>query len=240
MSRLKHAVRTNFDASADAYEAYESSSGRFAELASRLAERIDDVERALDAGAGTGASTRVFRERWDEVVALDASRAMLRCVEAPRLVGDFDRLPFDHGTFDVVAYAASIFLVDDPDDALAEAERVLRSGGRVVAAIPIDWRVDGEDPFANLERAPRTPASAERVTDAVDARFSAVETGEWTIDSSAADLRGFHRVPAMAARLYPKRSPDERVAAVERLLDDADLDGDVSQRWRWVVASREP
>jgi cyclopropane-fatty-acyl-phospholipid synthase len=37
----------------------------------------------------------------------------------------------------------------------------------------------------------------------------------------------------MAARLYPKAAPDERIRKATDLL--AGLEGTVEERWRWVV-----
>lgn len=241
MNEVKRAVLTNFEASAAAYEAYASTSDRFDELARRLSEvlaatseRDARESRCLDAGAGTGTSTRLLADRWADTVALDASRRMLETAPSPKVVGDFDRLPFRDATFDAVAYTASLFLTPAPAVALAEARRVLCPGGVVGAVAPAGWLVDGDDAFAALSRQPRSPATAARVVEAFETTFETVDRGEWSLASSPADLRAFHAVPAMAARLYPELSPDERVEAAEELL--ADVDGEVEQQWVWVVA----
>ncbi len=239
MTGLKEAVRSNFDASVPAYEAYERRTSRFGTLARLLAAEMTarstgPFETLLDAGAGTGISTAVLAERGSRTVALDVSRGMLRANDAAdRVQGDFDRLPFADGAFDGVAFTASLFLVPDPSVAVREAKRVCRSGGVVGAVAPLGW-VDGEgvDVFERLGRESRSPAGAGEVEAALRAEFT-VETGTWQFAATAGDVGRFHAIPAMAARLYPKEPPEERVRRAIDLLDA--LDGTVEERWRWVV-----
>ncbi|PCR88742.1 class I SAM-dependent DNA methyltransferase [Natrinema ejinorense] len=240
---MKAVVRTNFDDSVSAYDAYERQTGRFTALArllaAEMAARADGPFAAvLDAGAGTGVSTRVFADRTQRTVALDISREMLRELEsAPRVAADFDHLPFVDDTFDGVAFTASLFLVPDPAVAAREAARVLRPEGVVGAVAPLGWvDADGEDVFATLERESRSPVGADEVEAALDDAFT-VTAGTWRFATTAADVRRFHAIPAMAARLYPNLAAEERVAKAEELL--ADLEGTVEQRWRWIVGVAE-
>lgn len=239
---MKDHVRANFDASADAYAAYEARTGRFGALATRLLEELSaragrPLGTVLDAGAGSGAGTRVLGER-ASVLALDASGEMLRGNPADRrLQGDFDRLPLVDGCVDAVAFTASLFLTPEPGAAAAEARRVLAPGGAVGAAAPLGWTdPDGRDVFEPLDRTPRSPAGADAVEAALRAAFDGVAAGEWAFETTAADLRRFHAVPAMAARLYPRLEPGERAEQTRRLL--ADVAGPLRQRWRWVVGVR--
>lgn len=230
---MKRAIRANFDESASAYDAYEVRTGRFAALAERLVAEMKPRGRVLDAGAGTGASAPALAAAADELVALDASLGMLRENSTERrVVGDFDRLPFRAATFDAVAFTASLFLVPDPAAAVAEAQRVLRPGGVVGAVAPDGWTADGTDALAGLDREPRSPASTREVVAALDAAFETT-SGTWTFDSSGDDLRAFHAIPAMAARLYPTLPTDERVERAAETL--AGIEGPLEQHWRWVV-----
>lgn len=236
---MKDIVRANFDASVSAYEAYERRTGRFTALVrllhAEMAARADgDLEAVLDAGAGTGVSTRALDEHASRTVALDISREMLGEIETfPRVEGDFDHLPFAGQSFDGVAFTASLFLVPDPTVAVTEAARVLRPGGVVGAVAPLGWVTEnGTDAFAELDRNSRSPTEADDVQDALDDAFT-ITTGTWRFATTAEDLRLFHAIPAMAARLYPKHSVDERVVKTQELLDS--LEGTYEQRWRWVV-----
>ena len=235
---MKEAVRTNFDVSVDAYEAYERATGRFTALtrlllAEMAAHTERDIDVVLDAGAGTGVSTAVLADTATPI-ALDLSREMLLAnPAAARIEGDVDALPLRADSVDAVAYTASLFLVPEPAVAVAEAERVVRPGGVVAAVEPAGWTSsDGEDAFADLERRPRSPVPAGAVRQAIADVFEPV-TGTWRFPGTAAELRLFHEIPAMAARFYPKVPPTERVSKVRTTLDP--LEGTFEHRWEWTA-----
>lgn len=113
-----------------------------------LAERLDVRGDVLEVGAGTG-------KLWSEVpydgarlTLTDFSEAM--CAElrrVPRAVvrqADATDLPFDDASFDLVIANQMLYHLDDPSAALAEFARVLRPGGRLVAA------VNGQDHMDDL------------------------------------------------------------------------------------------
>jgi len=240
---VKENIRKNFDTSTTAYEEYEAQTGRFEELAARLAAEMDQRQRApldrvLDAGAGSGISTGVFERGDRDVVALDISRGMLRENRtANRVQADFDHLPFAARSFDAVAFTASLFLTPDPERAVTEARRVVRPGGTVGAVAPLGWTTpDGTDVFDAVGRESRSPTAATDVETALRSAFD-VTAGEWTFETTGRNLRLFHTVPAMAARLYPRLDPETRVEKATRLL--ADVDGPVHQQWRWIVGVRD-
>lgn len=239
VSGMKEVVRENFEQSPTAYDRYERRTGRFAALAGLLRDEMGaahdgDFDRVLDAGAGTGASTKRFAASGRETVALDISHEMLLANDAgARIQGDFDALPFTDDTFDAVAFTASLFLVPEPSRAVEEAARVLRDGGVVGAVAPLGWfGPDGTDVFDDLTRESRSPTSTAAVEEALTAALD-VTTGTVAFETTAEALRLFHSIPAMAARLYPRADPDTRVEKARALL--AAVDGDVEQRWRWFV-----
>ena len=102
----------------------------------------DDPARVLEAGCGSGAICRDLAARpgIGSVVGLDPSPAFLD--HARRLaegigslsftIGDARALPFDDGSFDAVVFHTCLSHVPRPEAALAEAQRVTRSGGRLV------------------------------------------------------------------------------------------------------------
>jgi SAM-dependent methyltransferase len=96
-----------------------------------------EPRRVLDVGAGRGELAERIRDAGIEVVALDQSARMVelareRGVEA--VVGDVQALPFEDAAFDVVVANFMLYHVPDVDRALIEIVRVLRPGGRLVAA----------------------------------------------------------------------------------------------------------
>ncbi len=95
----------------------------------------------LDIGTGTGRMAELFAEQAERVVALDRNLEMLRVARAKlqhlpaariELVqGDFADLPFADASFDTVVLHQVLHFAQDPGPALAEAARVLRTGGRI-------------------------------------------------------------------------------------------------------------
>jgi SAM-dependent methyltransferase len=98
--------------------------------------------RVLEVGCGAGAmAARIAREVGADVVGLDQSARMVdltreRGVEA--VAGDVQALPFDEGEFDCVVAGWLFYHVPDRELAIAECARVLRPGGRLVAATLAD------------------------------------------------------------------------------------------------------
>jgi SAM-dependent methyltransferase len=93
--------------------------------------------RLLDVGCGRGEiAARFQHELGCDVVALDQSEHMVELTRArgvEAVVGDVQELPFADASFDCAVAAWMLFHVPDVDRALAELERVLVRGGRLVA-----------------------------------------------------------------------------------------------------------
>ena len=102
-------------------------------------------QRLLDVAGGTGDIAFRFLKRAKSARAtvLDMTESMLlegqKRAEAARLadsldwiVGDAMALPFEDNTFDVYTISFGIRNVTRPEEALAEAYRVLRPGGRLM------------------------------------------------------------------------------------------------------------
>jgi ArsR family transcriptional regulator len=97
--------------------------------------------RLLDIGTGTGRIAELLADRAEHVVALDKSTEMLRLARArlqsfpPQKVelvqGDFASLPFGEDEFDTVVLHQVLHYAQEPAQALAEAARVCRPGGRI-------------------------------------------------------------------------------------------------------------
>ncbi|OBV10167.1 putative transcriptional regulator [Erythrobacter dokdonensis DSW-74] len=113
------------------------------EVERRLAEALADhpLGDVLDIGTGTGRMAELFAPHAARIVALDKNLEMLRVARAKlqhlptaqiELVqGDFSDLPFADASFDTVVLHQVLHFAPDPAPALAEAARVLRTGGRI-------------------------------------------------------------------------------------------------------------
>ncbi|MCV9936975.1 class I SAM-dependent methyltransferase [Boseaceae bacterium BT-24-1] len=108
----------------------------------------------LEIGVGTGLTLPYF-ERDRRIVGADLSLDMLRVARGKMLsqglthvrglmVMDACRLGFADNSFDAVTAQFVITLVPDPEQALAEMDRVLRPGGEIV----ISSRLVGDGGFA--------------------------------------------------------------------------------------------
>jgi len=127
------------------------------------AERIADAvggpgRRVLDLGCRYGALTRWYLDG-NDVVGMDVDREAL--AEAAKLGiethwGDVEEsFPFPEASFDVVVAGELLEHVRQPGDVVAEARRVLRPGGRLVASVPNAFRFKNRVRFA-LGRRPET------------------------------------------------------------------------------------
>jgi len=113
--------------------------------------------RVLEVGMGTGINLPYYDPHC-AVTGVDLSRAMLdRAVARARRLGrqlttdvmDLERLAFGDGTFDAVVSTLTLCTTPDPHQALREAGRVCRPGGRVLllehgrsTRRPVNWLLD--------------------------------------------------------------------------------------------------
>jgi ArsR family transcriptional regulator len=108
--------------------------------------RAEPIESLLDAGTGTGRMLEVLAPSIKRGVGVDVSPEML-AIARDRLaragihhcqvrLADTYRLPFPDGTqgvgFDAVLFHQVLHYLDDPQAAIAEAARVLKSRGRIL------------------------------------------------------------------------------------------------------------
>lgn len=92
----------------------------------------------LDAGCGPGMLPRLFHEQGCRVVGIDLEAGAFRPAPLhPRVAqADVFRLPFAAGQFDLVTAVNLLFLLPEPERALAELGRALRPGGRLALLNP--------------------------------------------------------------------------------------------------------
>ena len=96
----------------------------------------------LDIGTGTGRVLELFGPQVERGVGIDMSREMLAVARAKLQKadlrncqirqGDMYQLPFSDDSFDGVVIHQVLHFAEDPAEAIAEAGRALRPGGRLV------------------------------------------------------------------------------------------------------------
>jgi demethylmenaquinone methyltransferase/2-methoxy-6-polyprenyl-1,4-benzoquinol methylase len=104
---------------------------------------VSSGDHVLDVGCGTGFATAGLVDRGAEVDGLDQSDHQLAKarrkgeLDGVRFVrGDAENLPYADETFDAVWSSGSIEYWPSPVDALREARRVTKPGGRVLVVGP--------------------------------------------------------------------------------------------------------
>jgi ubiquinone/menaquinone biosynthesis C-methylase UbiE len=161
----KDAARRRFDRWAGSYERDHRS--RFNARVQREALEalaLDQGDRLLDVGCGTGAAVRAAAAVAERAVGADISPEMIRraCELAVGLtnvafvVADSEALPFANDAFTAVLCTFSFHHYPNPGRALAEMARVLARGGRLVIADGARDRLSARVADAILRRVDRS------------------------------------------------------------------------------------
>jgi NADH dehydrogenase [ubiquinone] 1 alpha subcomplex assembly factor 5 len=112
-----------------------------AEIAARLVERLDEMNRrfrvVLDLGAHCGALSRALAMRPDSerIVAADPAPAFLAQMSGLQVAADPELIPFRDHSFDLAVSALTLHWVEDLPGALIQLRRVLRPDGLLLAAM---------------------------------------------------------------------------------------------------------
>jgi ubiquinone/menaquinone biosynthesis C-methylase UbiE len=135
-----------FDRIAPSYDSW--AGGQHERVAARLADLATPQkgEHVLDVGTGTGLVAHLIAPRVSpgSVIGIDLSDHMLaiaRSKKSPDRKSSLqflgmaaERLVFKPATFDLVTMGETLAYLADPHEALAEAHRVLRVGGRLAVS----------------------------------------------------------------------------------------------------------
>jgi len=119
------------------------SPGRTWQSAARALAGVGVVGDVLDVASGDGALSELIAPHARSTTCLDRSQRVVeaaheRLGDHPRVrlvVGDMHALPFADAAFDHVLLLNSLSFAERPREALAEAARVLRPGGQLVASV---------------------------------------------------------------------------------------------------------
>jgi ArsR family transcriptional regulator len=178
---------------------------------------LDETWRVGDLGCGTGGLSELLAPYAGSVIAVDDSPAMISAARK-RLAsfdnvavrpGSLEALPVEDESLDVALLFLVLHYVVEPELAIAEAQRVLKPGGRliIVDMMPHDrqdlldemghvWRGFSEDQVSSLLRAAGFPggryhplpadesAKGPTLFTAVARRARAVETSELDADAT--------------------------------------------------------
>jgi SAM-dependent methyltransferase len=139
----------SFDPVADQYDESRGGTARGERIAADLMPWLAPG-RVLEVGVGTGIVAVALRSRGLSVSGVDLSMAMLR--RAKERLGstvvraDALALPVASGSMDNVLFVAALHAIGDVSGAIAEATRVLRPGGRLLAVhgLPVRDAPDDE------------------------------------------------------------------------------------------------
>ncbi|MBR2671410.1 MAG: class I SAM-dependent methyltransferase [Oscillospiraceae bacterium] len=109
-------------------------------VASFISKRLDMTDDVLECACGTGYMSAQLAEKCGSLTATDFSDGMVkqaekRCSMLPNVTvkkADITALEFEDSSFDVVIAANVIHLLDDPDRALSELQRVCKAGGSLI------------------------------------------------------------------------------------------------------------
>ena len=112
----------------------------YAGTGKKVAEFIDPADEVLECACGTGAITVCIAEKCRRLIATDFAPGMLK--QAARKCRKFSNVRFKRADitrikcrndrFDKVVAGNVIHLLPDPAKALAELERVVKPGGRII------------------------------------------------------------------------------------------------------------
>jgi ubiquinone/menaquinone biosynthesis C-methylase UbiE len=127
------------------YEAGGSLAFRTVVFDSVIRRQLSPGARVLDLGCGTAAIASALSESGFRVTACDIAAEMIEAgkrihvaspIEWCLLPGDWKRLPFEPCTFDAIIASSVLEYLPDVSGVLRECQRVLISGGIMIATVP--------------------------------------------------------------------------------------------------------
>lgn len=167
----------------------------------------------LDAGAGTGAVSRILAARQATPLAMDLSFSMLAWQAAARppcAVADIRALPLAAGSVDDAVAAFVLNHLTEPAAGLAELARVTRPGGAILATV-----------FSNISRnaaRDRIDAVAQEAGWQVPAWYTELKATAVPILGSAAGMDAAARAAGLTDVATDERPVDVGITEPEKLV----------------------
>lgn len=223
---------------------YSRQAGRYDETRSASPSVLRSLRNALegapgrrlaDLGGGTGNYALALRREGWEPVVVDRSAEMLTRAAAKGLEtvqADAQRLPFEDESFHAATMISMLHHVEDRGAALAEARRILTTGGRLVLLgftgedAATLWILDyfpSSRPWIEATHPPRA-AILEALPDAGFFTFEFEDMADASLAALAADpervlVAGERRETSYFERMHRDHA-DELRAGLERLRED--------------------
>ena len=138
------AAQTYFEEHASEWDSIRSLHVAEAEVEAAMLEALGGkrLDLLVDLGTGTGRTLELFAEHYDRAIGFDVNQAMLAYARAKLSQSGLDKAQVRQGDIynvaleadqaDVVVMHQVMHYLSDPADALNEAARVLRPGGRLL------------------------------------------------------------------------------------------------------------
>lgn len=257
--RFKWAVEQNFNQSVAIYEKFEEKHHLFETLTEKLCELNAPFrpKRVLDVGCGTGISTLCILKSLKNnpvVYAIDISEAML--IQARERLkgregvyfvrGDAERLSqYFNEAFDAVFYTASIFLLPNFRESIAQACRLLLPGG-VLAISYYDglFNTKGRDAISRIFPEMSYQFGTVSYDDLMKCLRSKKEFKtsqfDYRFEISNEYLFDFMSIPAQSAGIYPKIPYIERIPMIRDLCDKlTEQVRPLFMGWKFLVSRKE-
>ncbi|MFI1646932.1 class I SAM-dependent methyltransferase [Streptomyces avidinii] len=227
----------DYDAEAAAYDATRGGTPRAEAAAAAVLGLLPaDARTLLDLGCGTGIVTSRLRRPALRVLGADASHGMAATAlrrGVPVALADAARLPVRSQSLDAVSAVWLLHLLREPGlvpAVIAEAARVLRPGGVLLATVDKDSAHDvGSDIDAVFAaHLTPTPADASGEVEAYAARAGLLPVGEarFTGHGQGRTPRGSAEAllaGRYASRIVPRGITAQELAARLELLPDQDV-----------------